>query len=80
MGTAKGQQIQRERVPGVKLNRKARRKYNKLFRKDPITANLWLLLLELSSKGVVVFENENREENLQRLMAARFNDPGEYAL
>ena len=60
-----------------KSNRKFKRKYKKLFKKDPLAANTFLLLCELADeKGQV----KTNEQELAELMAARFNDPGEYAL
>ncbi len=60
-----------------KPNRRFRRKYNRLFKKDPLVANTFLLLCELTDeKGQI----ETNEEELAELMAIRFNDPEEYAL
>lgn len=59
-----------------KPNRKFKKKYDKIFKKDPQAANLWLLLCELANKQGQV---ETNEEELAELMAARFNDPEEYA-
>jgi len=60
-----------------KPNKKFKRKYKKLFKKDPLAANTFLLLCELADeKGQV----ETNEQELAELMAARFNDPEEYAL
>jgi len=58
-------------------NRRFKRKYNRIFRKDPIAANTFLLICELADKNGQV---ETNEEELAELMAARFNDPEEYAL
>ena len=58
-------------------NRKFRREYNKLFKRNPETANLFLLLCELANEMGQV---ETNEEELAELMAARFNDPQEYAI
>ena len=58
-------------------NRKLRRKYDKIYRQDPMAANTFLLICELTDeKGQV----ETSPEELVELMAARFEDPGEYAL
>ena len=58
-------------------NRIFKRKYKRLFRKDPLAANTFLLLCELADeKGQV----ETNEQELADLMTARFNDPWEYAL
>ena len=61
-----------------KATRKFKKKYNKLFKKDPLAANTFLLLCELANeKGQV----ETDPEELLNLLAARFNDPcQEYAL
>lgn len=60
-----------------KPNKKFKRKYKKLFKKDPFAANTFLLLCELvNEKGQVV----TNEEELAELIAIRFEDPGEYQL
>lgn len=64
-----------------KPNRKFRRDYERLFRKDPAAANMFLLLAELADeKGHIRFETPSPEAEIQRLMAARFNDPKAYQL
>jgi len=61
----------------MSLNNKFRKKYDRIFRDNPEAANLFLLLCELADeKGQVV----TNEEEIAMLMAARFNDPAEYAL
>ena len=60
-----------------KPNRKFKKKYDKLFKKNPQAANLWLLLCELSNERGQV---ETNEKELADLMAIRFADPKEYAL
>ena len=61
-----------------KPNRNFRRKYDKLFKKDPLAANTFLLILELSNENGEVTTNP---EELLSLLVARFNDPcKEYAL
>ena len=58
-------------------NRKFRRDYARLFKRDPQAANLFLLLAELANeKGQV----ETDPAELAELMAARFEDPREYQL
>lgn len=58
-------------------NRKFKCRYDRLFKKDPLGANTFLLLCELADeKGQV----EMDPEELARLMAARFEDPRRYAL
>ena len=61
----------------MKQNPKFKKRYNKIFRRDPIAANLFLLLAELADEqGRVITD----EKELSILMQARFNDPKEYAL
>ena len=60
-----------------KPNRKFKRKYNRIFKEDPVAANMFLLLCELADKNGQV---ETSEEELAQLIQARFNDPEEYAL
>jgi hypothetical protein len=58
-------------------NRKFKRDYDKLFRKDPAAANLFLLLTEIADKkGQVVTD----EKELAVLMGERFEDPRRYSL
>jgi len=59
-----------------KQTRNFKKDYNRLFHENPETANLFLLLCELSDKGRVI----TSEEELSLLMQARFNDLSEYAL
>lgn len=60
-----------------KLNKRFKRDYDRIFRKDPESANLFLLLFELSNeRGEVVTD----ERELARLFKARFEDPREYQL
>jgi hypothetical protein len=58
-------------------NRKFKKDYNKLYRQNPSAANLLLLLCELADENGQV---ETTDEELMRLVEARFNDPEEYAL
>ncbi len=61
--------------------RKFRRDYDRIFRKDPATANVMLLLCELADdKGLVTLQTPFPEAEIQRLMAARFADPRAYQL
>jgi hypothetical protein len=67
-----------------KPNRKFKKEYDKIFKRDPLAANTFLLLCELANeKGQVrlagASEGEVGEE-VQKLLIARFNDPKEYAL
>jgi hypothetical protein len=58
-------------------SRKFRRDYDRVFHKNPVAANLLLLLAELANdKGQVVTD----EKELAILMSARFEDPREYSL
>lgn len=61
-----------------KPNRRFRKEYNRLFKQDPLAANLFLLLCELRAKKNWMVVKGERE--LAELMAVRFNDPREYAL
>jgi len=60
-----------------KPNRRFKKKYDRLFKKDPGAANLFLLLAELADKKGQMVTNE---QELSDLMAIRFADPKEYAL
>ncbi|MBW1697845.1 MAG: hypothetical protein JRH18_19955 [Deltaproteobacteria bacterium] len=63
---------------GFKPNKRFRKKYDEIFRKNPEAANLFLLLCELADKkGQVIIRDE---EELADLMVARFEDPEEYQL
>ena len=63
-----------------KANKKFKREYDRLFRRDPLAANIHLLLCELANeKGQVRF-GANPEEEIQTLLATRFEDPRGYAL
>ena len=67
-----------------KPNRKFKKEYDKIFKRDPLAANTFLLLCELANeKGQVrlagTSEGEVGEE-VQKLLIARFTDPEEYAL
>jgi hypothetical protein len=56
-------------------NRVFRRKYNAVFRKDPMAANTLLLLAELADQEGRVVIAEPAEETLAILMSRRFKDP-----
>ena len=58
-------------------NRKFKKKYDKLFKKDPLAANTFLLVCELADERGQV---ETSPEELAILFAARFEDPEEYVL
>ena len=53
-------------------SRRFRRDYDRLLKKDPMAANLFLLLAELADEQGQV---KTDEKELARLMAARFDDP-----
>lgn len=62
-------------------SRRFRRDYDRLFRKDPAGANLFLLLAELADEnGQVRLESPFPEAEIQQLMVARFADPRAYQL
>lgn len=57
--------------------RKFRKDYDRLFKKDPLGANTFLLLCELADEKGQVMTNESE---IVKLLATRFDDPKEYAL
>lgn len=62
-------------------NRQFKRRYKKLFRNDPLAANVMLLLAELANEaGQIRFENIDPAVEIQHLMLARFDDPRAYQL
>lgn len=61
-----------------KPNRKFRKDYNRLFKKDPAAANALLLLCELADEKGQIFVKDEME--IAELLAARFEDPKEYSL
>jgi len=67
-----------------KPNKKFKLEYDHLFKEDPIEANMFLLLAELADEqGQVKILGTNEKEvseEISKLMAARFDDPKEYAL
>ena len=67
-----------------KPNRKFKKEYDRLFKQNPIGANVFLLLAELAdNKGRIKIQGSNEKEvaqELSRLMKARFDEPAEYAL
>ena len=60
-----------------KPNHAFKRDYDRLFKRDPQAANLFLLLAELADKEGRVVTNEME---IASLMNARFTDPLEYQL
>lgn len=62
-------------------NRRFRRTYDRLFRKDPVGANIFLMLAELANEnGEIRLEAPSPEIEIQRLLEARFDDPRVYQL
>lgn len=61
-------------------NRRFRRDYDRAYRKDPLAANLLLLMAELADERGDVRLGAHPESEIQELMAARFNDPRAYQL
>ena len=62
-------------------NRRFKKDYDRLFKKDPGAANVLLLLAELADeRGQVRFGTPDPAVEIARLMAARFTDPRAYAL
>lgn len=59
-------------------NKKFKRDYERLFKKDPLAANMFLLLCELANNKGQVVVKDDRE--LAELMAVRFEDPESYQL
>ncbi|MDY6905581.1 MAG: hypothetical protein SWH61_12955 [Thermodesulfobacteriota bacterium] len=61
----------------IKINGGVKRDYDRIFRRDPEAANLFLLLTELADrKGRVITD----PVELAQLMAVRFDDIGAYQL
>ena len=60
-----------------KPNRKFHRDYRRLYRKDPLAANLLLLVCELADEHGIL---ETDDAELAVLFAARFEDPEAYQL
>jgi hypothetical protein len=65
----------------MKRNNRFRRDYDRAFKKDPLAANVMLLLYELADKnGQVRLDSPFPEVEIQRLMTARFDNPRTYQL
>lgn len=63
---------------GFLPNRRFRKTYGQLFKIDPITANIFLLLAELAgSEGDIILpkDPEARHRELAMLIESRFEDP-----
>ena len=64
-------------------SRRFMRAYDRLFKTDPVTANVLLMLCKLAgSNGKVVFPGDEKAVNrkLRDLLLARFEDPKAYQL
>jgi hypothetical protein len=61
-------------------SRRFRRDYDRLFRKDPAAANVFLLLAELADEKGQVRMGPCPEEEIADLMTARFDDCRAYQL
>jgi len=60
-----------------KPNEEFKKDYDRIFKENPRTANMYLLICELADeKGQV----KTNEQELADLMMVRFNNPREYAL
>ena len=64
----------------MKLSRKFRRDYDRIFKRDPLAANTLLLLSELADENGQVRLGPCPEAELQELMTARFEDCRAYQL
>lgn len=61
-------------------NRHFRRDYNRIFRRDPVAANVFLLLAELADEKGQVRLGPNPEAEIANLMAVRFDNLRAYQL
>lgn len=61
-------------------SRRFRCDYDRLFRRDPLAANVLLLLAEIADERGRVHFDGAPEAELARLMAVRFADPRAYQL
>jgi len=67
----------------MRYNKNFKKDYDKIFKEDPIAANMLLLLFDLADrKGNVEIEGTEEESAvvLSELMNARFEDPEAYQL
>jgi len=63
------------------FNKKFRNNYDKIFKLDPVAANILLLLAELSDKnGQIRFDRETMPTDIDGLLSARFIDCSAYNL
>jgi hypothetical protein len=61
-------------------NRKFKRDYDRIYKKDPVAANVFLLMCELADEHGQVKFTEPAEVEIQRLLMARFDDLRAYQL
>lgn len=61
-------------------NRNFRRDYDRLFKKCPEAANVFLLLAEIADEKGQVRMGPCPEAEIADMMSARFNDPRAYQL
>jgi hypothetical protein len=64
-------------MPPFKPNRKFRRDYDRLYRKDPLGANTFLLLCELDDGSGQI---KTSTEEIAVFLAARFENPEAYQI
>lgn len=64
----------------MKQSRKFRRSYDRIFRKNPTAANVFLLLAELADERGKVRLGPCPEAEIAALVEARFDDPQAYQL
>jgi hypothetical protein len=59
-------------------NKEFRKKYQKIFKKDPLAANIFLLLCELSGpegKLLLPLDRAAIDKEIESLLFSRFEDP-----
>jgi hypothetical protein len=64
----------------MKPSRRFKREYDRLFKHDPASANVFLLLAELANGRGEVRLGPCPEAEIQQLIAARFDDCRAYQL
>ena len=62
------------------VNRRFKRDYDRLFQKNPVAANILLLLSELADEQERVYFSSMPEVEIQKLLLVRFDDPMAYQL
>ena len=66
-----------------KYNSKFKKAYKKMFKKNPVAANMMILFMDIADENGQFTLEGNKDEQadqLMMLMAARFNDVEEYQL